>query len=116
MTKALDPLAMLLDAARFIEMEKPEWAKAARRAVAAARLAAQSDAPGGQPQSPAGRDEIAMIIDPEAFVDAMLQDDLTPSERMYFDANRQTEKLNALQKADEIIAALSLSRPDRKCK
>lgn len=32
-----DPLAMLLDAARYIESEKPAWAKAAREAVATAR-------------------------------------------------------------------------------
>jgi len=37
----LDPLEMLLDAARFIERDKPEWAKAARESVAAIR--AQSD-------------------------------------------------------------------------
>ncbi len=36
---ALDPLEMLLDAARFADSIKPEWAKAARKAVAAARLA-----------------------------------------------------------------------------
>ena len=56
------------------------------------------------------RVEIAMMVDPEAFIDAMLQDDLTPSERVYFDNNRQTDKLNALKKADDILAALSLSR------
>jgi len=38
----LDPLAMLLDAARFIEMEKPAWAKAAREAVAHARAQPQT--------------------------------------------------------------------------
>ncbi|WP_029581998.1 hypothetical protein [Bradyrhizobium sp. URHD0069] len=35
----LDPLEMLLDAARFIERDKPGWAKSARAAVAQARLA-----------------------------------------------------------------------------
>jgi hypothetical protein len=60
------------------------------------------------------RVEIAMMVDPEAFIDAMLQDDLTPSERVYFYNNRQTEKLNALKKADDILAALSLSRPQRR--
>ncbi len=55
------------------------------------------------PQVDSGREEIARIIDPCAFEDAMLQDDLTPSERMCFSANRETEKLNALAKADAIL-------------
>ncbi len=38
-TATLDPLEMLLDAARFIELGKPGWAKAARAAVAKARSA-----------------------------------------------------------------------------
>lgn len=39
MTKnsTLDPLSMLLDAAMFIQDDKPGWAKAAREAVAHAR-------------------------------------------------------------------------------
>jgi hypothetical protein len=41
---ALDPLAMLLDAARYIEDSKPAWAAAARKAVAEARTAARPDA------------------------------------------------------------------------
>lgn len=36
----LDPLEMLLDAARFIEQDKPEWAKAARAAVEGSRTGA----------------------------------------------------------------------------
>jgi hypothetical protein len=40
--KTLDPHQMLLDAARFIEADKPLWAKAARDAVAAARCSAES--------------------------------------------------------------------------
>ena len=67
-----------------------------------------------EPQGAPNRVEIAMMVDPEAFIDAMLQDDLTPSERVYFDNNRQTKKLNALKKADDILAALSLSRPQRR--
>lgn len=35
----IDPLEMLLDAARFIERTKPAWAKTARQAVARAREA-----------------------------------------------------------------------------
>jgi hypothetical protein len=57
-----------------------------------------------------------MMVDPEAFIDAMLQDDLTPSERVYFDNNRQTKKLNALKKADDILAALSLTGPQGRCR
>lgn len=34
---SLDPLQMLLDAARFIEHDKPNWAREAREAVARAR-------------------------------------------------------------------------------
>lgn len=57
---ALDPLEMLLDAARFADSIKPEWAKAARKAVAAARLAAS------QPDREAvaealWRDEVSLI-------------------------------------------------------
>jgi hypothetical protein len=46
----LDPLEMLLDAARFIERDKPEWAKAARESVAALR--AQSDVRAPAQQEP----------------------------------------------------------------
>lgn len=52
------------------------------------------------------RDEIAQIIDPDAFEDAMLQDDLTPSERLYFNDARQTNKATALGKADAVLAIL----------
>lgn len=49
---ALDPLEMLLDAARYAEgnggkYSNLEWAKAARAAVAKARLAEVSKATGG---------------------------------------------------------------------
>ncbi len=44
----LDPLEMLLDAARFVEYSKPAWAKAARAAVAHA-LSAGAAQPSSDP-------------------------------------------------------------------
>jgi hypothetical protein len=37
MMNTLDPLEMLLDAARYVEDSKPQWAKSARAAVVRAR-------------------------------------------------------------------------------
>jgi hypothetical protein len=50
------------------------------------------------------RERAARVIDPDAFVDASLQDDLTPSERMYFDQARFKLRSEALGKADVILA------------
>lgn len=79
-----------------------QWRRDMRAGLAAALAVQPSSAGTIRP----GRDEIAMLIDPCAFEDAMLQDDLTPSERMYFSQNRETEKLNALAKADAVLALI----------
>lgn len=52
---ALDANEMLLDAARYIENEKPAWAQAAREAVAAARN-------GWRPIETAPRDGTRIIV------------------------------------------------------
>jgi len=52
---ALDANEMLLDAARYIENEKPAWAQAAREAVAAARN-------GWRPIETAPRDGTRMLV------------------------------------------------------
>jgi hypothetical protein len=60
-----------------------------------------------------GRDElrerIARIIDPDSFVNAMLEDDLTPTERLHFSARREKDKEEAKRKADAILSALPVA-------
>lgn len=67
------------------------------------RLAAQS-------ASEVSREEIAQIIDPDAFEDAMLQDDLTPTERMHYSQQRSRDKMVAFRKANAILSRLSIGR------
>lgn len=62
------------------------------------------------------REELAAIIDPDAFEDAMLQDDLTPSERLHFSQSRERDKIAALNKADAIIAHLAAKPADEGAK
>jgi hypothetical protein len=75
----LDPFKMLLDAARFIELDKPGWAAAARAAVKSARARA-----GAPAQAAPGQADL--MVTPES-IDAFL--DVNPPPASYADLVRE---------------------------